>query len=182
MKALKKNETWDLTLLPEGKRSVGSKWVFTIKYNVDGSVERYKARLVARGFTQTYGLDYEETFAPVAKLNTVRVLLSLAANLDWSLRQFDVKNAFLNGELEEEVFMEVPPGFEEMKKDGRVCKLKKSIYGLKQSPRAWFERFTKAVKEHGYSQAHFDHTMFYKHTQASKIAILIVYVDGIVLT
>ena len=103
---------------------VGSKWVFTIKYNADGSVERYKARLVTRGFTQTYGLDYEETFAPVAKLNIVRVLLSLAANLDWSLRQFDVKNAFLNGELEEEVFMEVPPGFKEMKKDGIVCKLK----------------------------------------------------------
>ncbi|KAE8723356.1 MORC family CW-type zinc finger protein 3 isoform 2 [Hibiscus syriacus] len=181
LKALKKNDTWDLTPLPEGKRSVGSKWVFTIKYHADGSVERYKARLVARGFTQTYGLDYEETFAPVAKLNTVRVLLSLAVNLDWTLRQFDVKNAFLNGELEEEVFMEVPPGFDELKKDGRVCKLKKSIYGLKQSPRAWFERFTRAVKQHGYTQAQSDHTMFYKHNNG-KIAILIVYVDDIVMT
>jgi len=152
--------------------------VFTIKYHVDGSVERYKARLVARGFTQTYGLDYEETFAPVAKLNTVRVLLSLAANLDWPLRQFDVKNAFLNGELEEEVYMEAPPGFG---KNGNICKLKKSLYGLKQSQRTWFERFTKAVKQHGYTQAHSDHTMFYKHNHG-KIAILIVYVDDIVMT
>lgn len=181
LKALKKNDTWDLTSLPEGKKCVGSKWVFTIKYHADGSVERYKARLVARGFTQTYGLDYEETFAPVAKLNTVRVLLSLAANLDWPLRQFDVKNAFLNGELEEEVYMEAPPGFDELNKDGRVCKLKKSIYGLKQSPRAWFERFTRTVKQHGYTQAHSDHTMFYKHNHG-KIAILIVYVDDIVMT
>ncbi|KAE8673438.1 Detected protein of unknown function [Hibiscus syriacus] len=180
LKALKKNDTWDLTPLPEEKRSIGSKWVFTIKYHADGSVERYKARLVARGFTQTYGLDYEETFAPVAKLNTIRVLLSLAGNLDWTLRQFDVKNAFLNGELEEEVFMEVPPGFDELKKDGRVCKLKKSIYGLKQSPRAWFKRFTSAVKQHGYTQAQSDHTMFYKHNNG-KIAILIVYVDDIVM-
>ncbi|KAE8731219.1 Detected protein of unknown function [Hibiscus syriacus] len=181
LKALKKNDTWDLTPLPEGKRSIGSKWVFTIKYHTDGSVERYKARLVARGFTQTYGLDYKETFAPVAKLNTVRVLLSLAANLDCTLRQFDVKNAFLNGELEEEVFMEVPLGFDELKKDGRVCKLKKSIYGLKQSPRAWFERFTRAMKQHGYTQAQSDHIMFYKHNNG-KIAILIVYVDDIVMT
>lgn len=155
--------------------------MFTIKYNADGSIERYKARLVARGFTQTYGLDYEETFAPVAKLNTVRVLLSVAANLDWPLQQFDVKNAFLNGELEEEVYMEVPPGFEHMATDGRVCSLKKSLYGLKQSPRAWFERFTRAVKEKGYTQAHSDHTLFYKHNN-TKVAILIVYVDDIVMT
>lgn len=144
-------------------------------------MERYKARLRARGFTQTCGIDYEETFAPVAKLNTVRALLSLAANLDWSLHQLDVKNAFLNGELEEEVFMKAPPGFEEMTNGGKVCKLKKSLYGLKQSPRAWFERFTKAVKEQGYTQAHSDHTLFYKHL-GCKLAVLIVYVDDIVMT
>lgn len=163
MKAFKKNGTWELIDLPQGVHPVSSKWVFTVTYNADGSVERYKARLVARGFTQTYGIDYEETFAPVAKLNTVCVLLSLAANLDWSLHQLDVKNAFLNGELEEEVFMKAPPGFEEMTNGGKVCKLKKSLYGLKQSPRAWFERFTRAVKEQGYTQAQSDHTLFYKH-------------------
>ncbi|RVW73200.1 Retrovirus-related Pol polyprotein from transposon RE1 [Vitis vinifera] len=109
----------------------------------DGNVDRYKARLVAKGFTQSYGIDYQETFAPVAKLNTVRVLLSLAANLDWSLHQLDVNNAFLNGDLEEEVYMDIPAGLETTSNFNKVCRLRKSLYGLKQSPRAWFERFTK---------------------------------------
>ena len=180
MRALEKNGTWEEITLPKGKHVVGCKWIFTVKYNAEGQVERYKARLVARGFTQTYGLDYEETFAPVAKLNTVRVLLSLAVNLDWPLLQFDVKNAFLNGELEEEVFMQLPPGFDNS--GGKVCRLKKAIYGLKQSPRAWFGRFTKAMKDQDYTQAQSDHTMFYKHCPGGKMAILIVYVDDIVMT
>ena len=109
----------------------------TIKYKFDGSLERYKARLVAKGYTQTYGVDYLETFAFVAKMNTVRVLLSLAAHYDWSLHQFDVKNAFLHGELEEEIYMEVPPGFG-LQIEGKnvVCGLKNALYELKQSPRA----------------------------------------------
>ncbi|XP_075486450.1 uncharacterized protein LOC142526062 [Primulina tabacum] len=113
MKALKMNNTWNLVELPQGKTTVGCKWVFTVKYRAYGWIERYKARLVARGFTQTYGIDYTETFAPVAKINTFRILLSLAANLDWPLHQLDIKNAFMNGDLEEEVFMSQPPGFEE---------------------------------------------------------------------
>ena len=111
----------------------------------------FKARLVAKGYTQTYGIDYTYTFAPVAKINTVRVLLSLAANLDWPLQQFDVKDAFLHGELSEEVYMDLPLGCMIPEVHFRkVCKLKKSLYGLTQSPRAWFERFMKSIRSFGY--------------------------------
>ena len=182
MQALKKNGTWEISDLPSGKHPVGCKWIFTVKYKADGSVDRFKARLVAKWFTQSYGIDYQETFAPVAKLNTIRVLLSLAANLDWPLHQLDVKNAFLNGDLTEEVYMDIPPGFETKATMNKVCKLKKSLYGLKQSPRAWFDRFNKTVKKYGYSQCQADHTLFIKHSTKGKLAILIVYVDDIILT
>ena len=112
-----------LVPLSEVKSKVGCKWVFSIKHKADGSVERYKARLVAKRYTQTYGIDYQETFSPVAKLNTIRVLLSFAVNLDWPLHQFDVKNAFLHGDLEEEVYMDIPPAFKTLVKDECVCRL-----------------------------------------------------------
>ncbi|RVW94907.1 Retrovirus-related Pol polyprotein from transposon RE1 [Vitis vinifera] len=164
------------------EEACGCKWIFTIKYKADGLVERFKARLVARGFTQSYGIDYQETFAPIAKLNTIRILLSLAVNQDWCLQQLDIKNAFLNGDLEEEVYMEIPPGFEESMAKNQVCKLQKSLYGLKQSPRAWFDRFTKAVLKLGYKQGQADHTLFVKKSHTGKMAILIVYVDDIILS
>ena len=167
--------------LHNNKEAVGFRWIFTIKYNSDRTIEKYKVRLVAKGFTQTYGIDYQETFAPVAKLNTIRVLFSLVANLDWPLSQMDVKNTFLNGKLEEKVYMEVPLGFKDERASGKVCKLKKALYGLKQSPRAWFDRFTRFVKSLGYTQAQSDHTLFFKHS-SNKVAILIVYVDDIIIT
>ena len=181
MDALKKNDTWQLVSPPQGKKAVGCRWVFTIKHNGDGSVNRYKARLVAKGFTQTYGVDYDETFAPVAKMNTIRVLLSLAANLNWPLRQFDVKNAFLHGELAEEVYMSLPPGYVVDSPGNFVCKLRKSLYGLKQSPRAWFGRFSQFMQKVGYRQSNSDHTLFLKH-QRGKVTTLIIYVDDMVIT
>ncbi|GAA0171589.1 transmembrane signal receptor [Lithospermum erythrorhizon] len=177
MNALYKNETWELVKLPLNVRTVGCKWVFTVKYNEKGEIERYKARLVAKGFTQTYRIDYNETFAPVAKLNTVSVLLSLAANLDGELQQLDIKNTFLNGELEEEVYMIQPPGFED--KTNKVCKLKKSLYGLKQSPRAWFDKFSNEVKTHGFRQSQADHTLLTKSIGKDSKTIF-VYVDDII--
>ncbi|CAN1180130.1 Copia protein, partial [Linum perenne] len=185
MHALITNQTWKVVDLPAGKSVVGCKWVFTIKCKADGSVERYKARLVAKGFTQTHGVDYTETFAPVAKMNSVRILLSVAVNLDWPLYQLDVKNAFLNGTLDEEVYMSLPPGFEKQLGEGSsngVCYLQKSLYGLKQSPRAWFERFGKAIARFGYTQSQTDHTMFFKHFDHGKMVVLIVYVDDIIVT
>ncbi|KAG0485268.1 hypothetical protein HPP92_009347 [Vanilla planifolia] len=131
----------------------------------DGSLERYKARLVAKGYTQTYGVDYQETFAPVAKMNTVRILLSLAAHFDWQLLQYDVKNAFLHGDLDEEIYTNIPPGFEK-DTSNQVCRLRKALYGLNQSPRAWFGRFAKMMKELGYRQSQGDHTLFIKHSAA----------------
>jgi Reverse transcriptase (RNA-dependent DNA polymerase) len=136
---------------------------------------------VAKGYTQIYGINFQETFSPVAKLNTVRVLLSLAANLDWSLHQFDVKNAFLHGNLEEEIYMEVPPGYKSSSSVSMVCKLKKALYGLKQSPRAWFGRFCGAMKKYGYKQSDFDHSLFYIRREG-KITVLIIYVDDMIIT
>ncbi|CAL8998283.1 unnamed protein product [Prunus brigantina] len=182
MQALQKNSTWELVPLPSGKRTVGCRWIYTIKLKANGSIERYKARLVAKGYTQRYGVDYQETFAPVAKINTVRILISLAANLDWPLHQFDVKNAFLHGDLEEEVYMDPPHGCKlSSESKHHVCKLKKSLYGLKQSPRAWFGRLTKSMRAFGYKQSNFDHTLFLKHKE-NKITALIVYVDDMIVT
>ncbi|RVW39495.1 Retrovirus-related Pol polyprotein from transposon RE1, partial [Vitis vinifera] len=151
-------------------------------HNPDGSINRFKARLVAKGFTQSYDIDYEETFAPVAKLNSIKVLLSVAVNLDWNLHQLDVKNAFLNGELEEEVYMKIPPSMETPENSGKVCKLRKSLYGLKQSPRAWFDRLTRVVKKHGFIQCQADYTLFMKHSKEGEMTLFIVYVDDIIIT
>jgi hypothetical protein len=179
MRALSLNHTWDLVPKPSGAHIVGCRWVFTIKHNPDGTVDRLKARLVAKGFTQTYGLDYTETFSPVAKLNSVRIVISLAANLNWPLHQLDVKNAFLHGDLSETVYMAQPPGFES--KGESVCHLRKSLYGLKQSPRAWFDKFSSTVVSHGMTRSQADHSVFFKKTTRG-IVILVVYVDDIVIT
>ena len=143
--ALKKVGTWTLVDLPSGKKAIGCKWVFVVKTKADGSLKWLKTRLVTKGYAQTYGIDYSETFSPVAKLTSVRLLVSLATTYHWNLHQLDVKNAFLNGDLLEEVYMEQPPGFVAQGECGKVCFLRKSLYGLKQSPRAWFDKFCNVV-------------------------------------
>jgi hypothetical protein len=149
--------------------------------NLDGKVKRYKARLVAKGYSQTYGVDYDGTFAPVAKMNTIRALISIAANNKWKLFQMDVKNAFLHGDLHEEVYMEIPPKISTQETKGKVCRLKKSLYGIKQSPRSWFGRFRNEICNVVFKQSNTDHTMFYKRNH-DKVIVLIVYVDEIVIT
>ncbi|CAL2255956.1 unnamed protein product [Prunus armeniaca] len=181
MDALNKNKTWDLVPLPRGKKAVGCRWVFTLKHKADGSIDRYKARLVAKGYTHTSRVDYLETFAPMAKLNTMHVLLSLAANRDWPLLQFNAKNAFLHGDLKKKIYMDLPPGIPVTSKEGVVCKLRKSLYGLKQSPRAWFGRFVASMKKFGYVQSNSDHTLFLKRHKG-KLTALIIYVDDMIVT
>ncbi|CAM8921688.1 unnamed protein product [Rhodiola kirilowii] len=181
MNALEANGTWVLTDLPPGTRSIGCKWVFTVKVNPDGSVARLKARLVAKGYSQTFGIDYFDTFSPVAKLTSIRLLISLAASHHWPLHQLDIKNAFLHGDLQEPIYMEQPPGFVAQGESAKVCYLHKSLYGLKQSPRAWFSTFTAAVEKFGMEKSKSDHSVFYKQS-GNGIILLVVYVDDIVIT
>jgi Reverse transcriptase (RNA-dependent DNA polymerase) len=145
---------------PSNKNTVGCKWIYSTKHTPEGKIDTFKARLVAKGYTQTYGVDYEEIFAPVAKMNTVRTLISCAVNLVWDLFQLDVKNVFLHGDLKEKVFIEIPPDFRNEQLKGKVYRLKRSLYELKQSPRTWFDRFSMAMKKLGYQQSNADHTMF----------------------
>ena len=179
--AMIKNETWFECELPKGKKAVTSMLLFTIKYLANGKPERKKTRLVARGYTQVYGEDYLETFAPVAKLHTIRILLSIAVNLEWDLWQMDVKNAFLQGELEDEVYMRPPPGMEGMVKPGNVLRLRKAIYGLKQSPRAWYHKLSTTLNGKGFTKSEADHTLF-TLTSNQGIIVILIYVDDIIIT
>ncbi|GAU43000.1 hypothetical protein TSUD_188740 [Trifolium subterraneum] len=145
MAALHSNNTWDIVSLPPDKTTVGCRWVYTVKVRPDGQIDRFKARLGAKGYTQIFGLDYGDTFSPVAKISSVRLFLAMAAIHHWPLHQLDIKNAFLHGELEEEVYMDQPPGFTLPGNSRLVCRLRRSLYGLKQSPRAWFGRFSSAL-------------------------------------
>ncbi|CAN1776000.1 Retrovirus-related Pol polyprotein from transposon TNT 1-94 [Linum perenne] len=178
--SLHKTNTWSLVPLPHGKKPIGCKWVYKIKYKADGSIDRYKARLVAKGYTQTAGIDYVETFAPVAKMTTVRVLLSIAAIKGWDLHQLDVNTAFLHGDLYEEVYMSPPPGLL-LSTPNLVCKLNKSLYGLKQASRQWNFKLTEFLLESGYSQSKCDYSLFTKSVNDLFIAVL-VYVDDIIIT
>lgn len=181
MTALDDNGTWDLVSRPAGKKAIGCKWVFAVKMNPDGTVARLKARLVAKGYAQIYGTDYSDTFSPVAKLTSIRLFLSMAATNKWSLHQLDIKNAFLHGDLQEEVYMEQPPGFVAQGESDKVCRLRKSLYGLKQSPRAWFGKFSQALVCFGMKKSTSDHSVFYRRSEKG-IVLLVVYVDDIVIT
>ncbi|GKU98300.1 hypothetical protein SLEP1_g11320 [Rubroshorea leprosula] len=151
-----------IVYLPAGKPLVGCKWVYKIKTRSDGFVEHYKARLVAKGFTQAYGIDYEETFAPVAHLTSVRSLIAIAAAKGWKLFQMNMKNAFLNGDLVEDVYMQPPPGLEHP--PNKVCQLKRALYGLKQAPQAWFAKFSTTINEFGFTSSPHDTTLFIRKT------------------
>ena len=178
--ALENDNTWIVEDLPKGKKALGCKWVYKIKYHSDGTVERLKARLVILGNHQVEGIDYTETFAPVAKMVTVRVFLAVAAARQWEVHQMDVHNAFLHGDLAEEVYMKLPPGFKG-KNSGQVCRLKKSLYGLKQAPRCWFEKLSTALKNYGFSQSYSDYSLFTLRRGTVHLNVL-VYVDDLIIS
>ncbi|KAJ0801453.1 putative RNA-directed DNA polymerase [Helianthus annuus] len=179
MEALYRNNTWVLVDLPKGRKPIGCKWVYRVKYKANGEVERYKARLVAKGFNQREGIDFGETFSPVVKMVTVRVVLKLAVNNNWPLYQMDINNAFLYGTLCEDVYMTQPQGYSSS--DNKVCKLVKSLYGLKQAPRQWNEKLTTVLTSMGFVQSVCDYSLFVM-SKNNVIIILLVYVDDIVVT
>uniref|UniRef100_A0A2N9HA75 Reverse transcriptase Ty1/copia-type domain-containing protein n=1 Tax=Fagus sylvatica TaxID=28930 RepID=A0A2N9HA75_FAGSY len=179
--ALQRQQTWQLVPPSSDQNIVGCRWVYKIKRNSDGSVSRYKARLVAKGFHQQAGVDFAETFSPVVKPPTVRIILSLAAQNQWSLRQLDVSNAFLHGLLKETVFMAQPLGFVNSSLPSHVCHLHKSLYGLKQAPRAWFERFTSHLLTLGFTASVADASLFIL-SHKSVTVYLLLYVDDIIIT
>ncbi|KAK1612974.1 hypothetical protein QYE76_036647 [Lolium multiflorum] len=174
------NKVWTLVDLPDSRKAVENKWIFKRKTDADGNITVYKARLVAKGFRQIQGVDYDETFSPVAKLKSVRILLAIAAFFDYEIWQMDVKTAFLNGDIEEELYMVQPKGFVDPKNADKVCKLQRSIYGLKQASRSWNRCFDKVIKDFGFIQCHGE-ACIYKKVSGSSVAFLILYVDDILL-
>ncbi|KAJ9552008.1 hypothetical protein OSB04_016053 [Centaurea solstitialis] len=169
----------ELTDLPQHFRAVGCKWVFKKKTDMDGNVHTFKARLVAKGFTQTHGIDYDETFSPVAMLKSIRILMAISAYFNYEIWQMDVKTAFLNGKLED-VYMEQPEGFIDTKNPNKVCKLLKSIYGLKQASRSWNLHFDERIKEFGFTKSEFEPCVYTKFS-GSIVTFLVLYVDDILL-
>ncbi|GJX69194.1 putative RNA-directed DNA polymerase [Tanacetum coccineum] len=149
IEALFRNKTWVVVDLPPNMKTIGCKWLWKIKYKSTGEIERYKARLVAKGFSQRDGINFEETFSPVVKMVIVRCVISLVVHNNWPLFQLDVNNAFLYGDLHEDVYMDLPPGYYDPFKT-KVCKLVKSLYGLKQAPRQWNEKLTSVLNENGF--------------------------------
>ncbi|WJX23769.1 hypothetical protein P8452_12958 [Trifolium repens] len=175
----KRSEVWDLVPRPENVNVIGTKWIYKNKSDENGTITRNKARLVAQGYTQIEGLEFEETFAPVARLESIRLLLGVACILKFKLYQMDVKSAFLNGYLQEEVYVEQPKGFVDPEHPNYVYKLKKALYGLKQAPKAWYERLTQFLEEQGYRKGGSDKTLFVKE-ETGKFIIAQIYVDDIV--
>jgi hypothetical protein len=181
IETLERASTWRTVIRPDNANIVGSKWVFHIKRIADGSIDKHKARLVARGFTQVYGLDYFNTYSPVARLTSIRLILAIAARYDWEIESFDFVGAYLNGELDdnEEIYMQSPPGYDS---DPRTVKrLQKSLYGLKQAGRKWYDTLVRTLTKLGFFITHADPGVFYARV-GKNILILAVHVDDCILT
>ena len=178
--SIKKNKTWTLVDLPMSK-AIRLKWVFKIKRNVDGSIKKFKARLVGKGYVQRHGIDFEEVFAPVARIETLRVIIALAASNGWEIHHLDVKTAFLHGDISEEVYVTQPDGFKVKGSEDKVYRLLKALYGLKQAPRAWNIKLKSILKELNFSKCSKEPSLFKKETRGS-LLLVAVYVDDLLVT
>jgi hypothetical protein len=182
MESLSKNKTWELTELPKGKKPIGCKWVFKRKEAVsEKEGERFKAQLVAKGYSQRRGIDYDEVFSPVVRHTSIRAVLALVVDQDLELEQLDVKTAFLHGNLEEEIFMVQPEGFKKPGTENLVCRLKKSLYGLKQSPRQWYKRFDSYMIQIGYTRCEYDCCVYVRILEDSSYIFLLLYLDDMLI-
>ena len=180
MDSLMHNHTWDLVKFPIGKTTFHNKWVYRLKEE-DGGRKRYKARLVVKGFAQKNGIDFNEIFSPFVKMTSIKTLLSPVAIEDLHLEQLDVKTTFLHGDLEEEIYMKQPQGYELKGKEKLVCRLKKSLYGLKLAPRQWYLKFDKFMSKQGYTRCHSDHCVYLKKQNDGSYIILLFYVDDMLV-
>ena len=178
LEQIEKNNTWELVPRPNDKNVIGTNWIFKNKLNENGDVIRNKERLVCKGYSQQEGIDFEETFAPVARLEAIRMFLALSSFQNFKVFQMDVKSAFLNGDLDE-VYIEQPDGFILGNDPKLVCRLKKALYGLKQAPRAWYYRLDKYLHQQGFIKGSIDNNLYIK-IDNDKLLILVVYVDDII--
>lgn len=177
LNAIEDNDTWELVNLPYGRKAIGSKWIYKVKKNIDGTVERRKARLVAQGFSQKFGVDYDEVFAPVARTTTMRLLLSVAGINGYDVKHYDIKTAFLNGKLDDEIYMKQPPGFG---KGDKVYRLKKSLYGLKQAAKVWNETLNDSLMRNGFRRSDIDKCL-YMFTSGGVTMMILIHVDDLLV-
>jgi hypothetical protein len=179
--SIMQNDVWEVVPRPERKSVVTSRWLYKIKYAADGSIEKHKARFVARGFSQVEEIDYDETFAPVARYTSIRSIMAIATEMCWKIHQMDVKTAFLNGLIEEEVYIEQPKGFEVFGRESYLCLLKKALYGLKQAPRAWYSKMDSYSLQMGFEKSEVDPNLYYIVCGEDTLN-LILYVDDLFIT
>ncbi|KAL0561698.1 hypothetical protein IC582_002138 [Cucumis melo] len=181
IEVLHNNKTWELVTLPQGRKPIGNKWVYKIKRNNDDQVEQYHARLVVKGYAHKEGIDFNEIFSPVVRLTTIRIVLAMCATFGLHLEQLDIKTAFLHGDLEEEIYILQPKGFEVKGKENLVCRLNKSLYGLKQAPRCWYKRFDSFILSLGYNRLNADPCAYFKRFGEKNFIVLLLYVDDMLV-
>lgn len=180
LQSIKENKTWSLVTLPKGHRPIGLKWVYKLKHDEKGDIIKHKARLVAKGYVQRHGVEFDEVFAPVARMESVRVILILAAQLNWSVHHMDVKSAFLNGDLKEEVYVCQPPGFVRKGEEQKVLRLHKALYGLRQAPRAWNSKLDTVLQDLGFIKCKIEHGLYTRVKNSCRLVVG-VYVDDLII-